>query len=145
MTIVHKTALVAHSAGEMFALVKDVKRYPEFLPWCHSTRILRESQGELCAEIVVARLGISQAFATCNKYESARWMSIALTSGPFRTLQGGWQFGILRPHACKVSLNLEFEFAGTLIDQAFGSVFNYAANSLVDAFCQRADEIYGSR
>ncbi|KOR29327.1 cyclase [Achromatium sp. WMS3] len=142
MTIIHKTALVKHSAAQMFILVKDVLRYPEFLPWCHSTRILREDTQKLCAEIIVARLGIRQTFSTCNQYIPDHKMSIELQSGPFRTLRGAWNFLALRSDACKVSLELEFEFSGTLIDYAFGSIFNQAANSLVDAFCTRADEVY---
>lgn len=145
MPVVRKSALVRYSVGEMFALVKDVRRYPQFLPWCNATRVLRESEREICAEIVIARLGIHQTFSTCNRYEPDRWMSLELQSGPFRTLRGEWHFLALREDACKVALELEFEFAGTLIDKAFGSVFNHVANSLVDAFCKRADEVYRGR
>lgn len=142
MTVICKTALVRHSAMDMFVLVKDVLRYPEFLPWCQSTRVLQESPQELCAEIVVARLGIQQAFSTCNQYEPGKWMSIELKSGPFRNLKGMWRFLFLRADACKIALDLEFELSNSLLNQAFGEVFNYAANSLVDAFCKRADVIY---
>jgi len=140
--MVRKSALVRHSAAEMFALVKDVLHYPQFLPWCHTTRVLRESEREVCAELVVARLGIHQAFSTCNQYEPDRWMTLELHTGPFRKLRGEWRFLPLRDDACKVSLELEFEFSGTLIDKAFGGVFHHVANSLVDAFCKRADEVY---
>lgn len=126
----------------MFHLVKDVARYPEFLPWCQATRILKETPQEICAEIIVARLGIAQAFSTCNFYEEGQWMSIKLQTGPFRTLNGMWKFLPLRTNACKISLELEFEFSNILIEQAFGSIFHYAANSLVDAFCRRADIVY---
>ena len=142
MASVSKSALVYHSAGQMFGLVKDVRAYPEFLPWCHSAQILKESEREICAEIVVARLGIRQAFSTCNRFEDGKWMRLDLQSGPFRQLHGEWKFLALRPDACKVQLDLEFEFAGAMISKAFGSVFNHAANTLVDAFCKRADEVY---
>lgn len=142
MTVIKKTALVRHSAMDMFLLIKDVLHYPEFLPWCQTTRVLRESTQELCAEIVVVRLGIQQAFSTCNHYEPGQWMSIELESGPFHTLKGMWRFLILRADACKISLDLEFEFSNGLLNKAFGEIFNYAANSLLDAFCKRADVIY---
>ena len=143
MAVVHKTALVMHPASRMFQLVKDVETYPQFLPWCHSTRVLSQREGEVCAEIVVARLGIRQAFSTCNRFEENRWMEIELRDGPFRKLNGKWQFIPLREDACKVELALEFEFSGALIDKAFGSVFHHVANTMVDAFCKRADEVYG--
>jgi len=69
-------------------------------------------------------------------------MSLELKEGPFRKLRGDWYFTPLREDACKVELDLEFEFAGFLIDKAFGSVFRHVADNMVDAFCKRADEVY---
>ena len=143
MPVVRKSALVHHSAEQMFQLVKEVENYPLFLPWCHSTRVLKNSEREICAEIVVARIGIRQAFSTCNRFEEGKWMGLELRDGPFKKLRGDWKFLPLRDDACKVELDLDFEFAGFLIDKAFGSVFQHAANTLVDSFCKRADEVYG--
>jgi ribosome-associated toxin RatA of RatAB toxin-antitoxin module len=143
MPVVRKSALVRHSAAEMFGLVEDVNAYPRFLPWCQSARILKESDHEVCAEIVVARLGIRQAFSTCNRFERNHWMTLELREGPFKHLRGKWKFLPLRDDACKVELELEFEFSGAMINKAFGSVFHHVANTLVDAFCKRADEVYG--
>ena len=126
----------------MFELVKGVKDYPQFLPWCHSTRLLKETEREICAELVVARMGIRQAFSTCNQFRENEWMGLELRDGPFKKLRGDWKFIPLRKNACKVELELEFEFSGMLIDKAFGSVFGHMANTLVDAFCKRADEVY---
>ncbi|MBB1125922.1 type II toxin-antitoxin system RatA family toxin [Thiospirillum jenense] len=142
MPIVKKSALVAHSDAEMFHLVADVEGYPKFLPWCHAAALLSRNDEQLCGRIEVARLGIHQVFSTCNRIEPPRYMSIELQEGPFRKLTGGWTFTALRADACKVELQLEFEFTGHLINSAFGSVFGQIANSLVDAFCQRADAIY---
>lgn len=126
----------------MFALVNDVARYPEFLPWCSNGRLLSRSADELCGEIEVSRMGIHQRFSTCNRLEQDRRIEIRLRDGPFRRLQGAWVFTPLQAEACKVELTLEFEFSGALIDKAFGPVFNQIAISLVDAFCKRADEVY---
>jgi ribosome-associated toxin RatA of RatAB toxin-antitoxin module len=141
--IVRKSALVHYSAQQMFVLVKEVEAYPDFLPWCHSTRILRQSDNEVCAELVVARIGIRQAFSTCNRFAPGEWMSLELKEGPFKHLRGEWRFTALREDACKVELELEFEFSGSVINKAFGSIFNHVANTLVDAFCKRAKEVYG--
>ncbi len=143
MAVVRKSALVRHSAEEMFALVKDVAAYQDFLPWCHSSRVLREGENEVCGEIVVARIGIRQAFSTCNSYVPGRSMEIRLREGPFKRLEGHWRFRPLREDACKVELELEFEFSGGLIDKAFGAVFTQVANALVDSFCKRAEVVYG--
>lgn len=126
----------------MFDLVADVESYPKFLPWCHASGIVSRAEHEVCARIDVARLGIHQTFTTCNQFERPHHMDIDLLDGPFRKLTGGWSFIALREDACKVQLELEFEFSGKLIDKAFGAVFNQIANSLVDAFCKRADEVY---
>lgn len=142
MALVRKSALVPHSAGRMFDLVYDVAAYPDFLPWCRHAEVISETDEQICGRIEVARLGIRQTFSTCNRYERDRRMEIALLDGPFRKLHGAWQFIPLRADACKVELELEFEFSGALIDKAFGPVFNQIANSLVDAFCKRASEVY---
>lgn len=143
MAIVRKSALVPYSASQMFELVYDVESYPKFLPWCHRTRVISESDDKICGQIEVARMGIRQTFSTCNQFERDRWMNIDLLDGPFRKLVGGWRFQPLREDASKVELELEFEFSGHLIDKAFGAVFHQIANTLVDAFCRRAEEVYG--
>jgi ribosome-associated toxin RatA of RatAB toxin-antitoxin module len=135
--------LVAHSAKCMFDLVYDVGSYPKFLPWCARTTVISETAEQICGRIEVSRLGIHQTFSTCNRFERDRRMDISLLDGPFRKLHGGWRFTPLREDACKVELELEFEFSGRLIDKAFGAVFNQIANTLVDAFCKRADDLYG--
>ena len=143
MAIVRKSALVPYSASQMFDLVYDVKSYPQFLPWCHSAEVISETDEKICGLIEVARLGIRQTFSTCNRFERGRRMDIDLLDGPFRKLTGAWCFTPLRADASKVELELDFEFSGRLIDRAFGTVFNQIANTLVDAFCKRAEEVYG--
>ncbi|MCU7932246.1 MAG: type II toxin-antitoxin system RatA family toxin [Candidatus Thiodiazotropha sp. (ex Codakia rugifera)] len=144
MPVVSKSALVFHSAQQMFQLVCDFESYPIFLPWCSNSRLISRTPEKICGELEVSRVGIRQRFSTCNRLVENEKMDILLLDGPFRKLQGGWQFIELQPGACKVELHLEFEFAGHLIDAAFGRVFSQIANTLVDAFCKRADEIYGN-
>ncbi|NEX20657.1 type II toxin-antitoxin system RatA family toxin [Thiorhodococcus mannitoliphagus] len=143
MAIVKKSALVQHSASQMFDLVYDVGSYPKFLPWCSNSRVISETDKKICGQIEVQRMGIHQTFSTCNEFERDRLMNIDLLDGPFRKLVGAWRFTPLREDASKVELELEFEFSGRLIDKAFGGVFNQIANTLVDAFCKRADEVHG--
>lgn len=143
MPIVEKSALVAHSAAEMYRLVNDVDRYQEFLPWCRASRMVSHEGDQMCGELVVAKAGITQTFSTCNTLVENQCVKLNLKEGPFSKLHGVWEFTPLREDACKVSLKLEFEFSGKLINTAFGAVFSQIANNMVDAFCARANEVYG--
>ncbi|WP_456448157.1 type II toxin-antitoxin system RatA family toxin [Thiolapillus sp.] len=141
MAFVEKSALVPVSAETLFEIVNDVESYPEFLPWCKDGRLLSRTEEELCGEIVVSKAGVTRAFSTCNTLHPYQRIDIHLREGPFRKLEGGWEFIELRKDACKVILRLEFEFSSGLMDKAFGIVFSQIANSLVDAFCKRANDL----
>jgi ribosome-associated toxin RatA of RatAB toxin-antitoxin module len=141
---VEKSALVPFSAAKMFELVNDVESYPQFLPWCRSGRLISRDERELCGEIEVARAGVSQKFSTCNRLYPYERIDLRLREGPFKRLDGSWRFDALREDACKISFVMEFEFSGRLINAAFGAVFAQIADNLVDAFCQRARELYGA-
>ena len=142
MAKIEKSALVPFSAQQMFDLVADVERYKEFLPWCSDSQLVSSTDNEVCGKIEVSRLGITQAFSTCNAIDPPHRMEIALREGPFKRLHGEWRFTQLRDDACKVSLMMDFEFSGRLINAAFGKVFHQIANSLVASFVERAREVY---
>ena len=142
MAGVRKSALVPHSAGQMYALVNDVDAYAEFLPWCRSSRIVTLTGNGYIGEIEIAKAGIVQSFQTRNILTPEEQVRISLEKGPFKHLHGDWNFIPLRADASKVELILEFEFAGKIMNAAFGAVFSQIANSMVDAFCKRAGEIY---
>ena len=142
MPVVNKSAIVPYSTEQMFALVSDVLSYPEFLPWCSATRLLSRSETELCGELEVSRVGVHQIFSTCNRLYPFERIDLSLREGPFKKLHGSWRFKPLGQAACKVELLLEFEFSGKLINVAFGKVFGHIANTMVSAFCKRANEVY---
>ena len=142
MAIVNKSALVGHSAAQMYDLVCDIEHYQDFLPWCRSSKLLSQDEDGYCGEMEIARVGISQIFRTCNQITLNERVDILLEDGPFKHLNGYWHFYSLREDACKIELELDFEFSGKLITAAFGVFFTQAANSMVDAFCKRADELY---
>ena len=145
MARVEKSALVPYPAAVMYEMVLDVESYPQFLPWCRSGRLLSRDEHQLCGEIEVARAGVRQTFSTCNLLYPYERIDLRLREGPFKRLEGTWYFDALREDACKIRFIMEFEFSGRLIDAAFGTVFAQIADSLVDAFCQRAKELYGAR
>ena len=145
MACISKSALVPYTPAEMFALVDDVDRYPEFLPWCSAARVLSRSDDEVCASISLSKSGIDKSFVTCNRNQKNKMIDIRLKEGPFKQLQGYWRFDALGEDGCKVSLNMEFEFSSRVLGMVVGPVFSQVANSLVDSFQKRAAEVYGRR
>ncbi|MEO7557952.1 MAG: type II toxin-antitoxin system RatA family toxin [Gammaproteobacteria bacterium] len=145
MTTVSKSALVPYSTAEMYALVDDIESYAEFLPWCTASRVLSRNEDEVRAVIELARSGIQKSFTTCNRLQKNKMIEIRLVEGPFKHLEGFWRFQILAEKSCKVTLDMDFEFSNRLVSMVFGPVFNQITNTLVDAFCRRAADVYKKR
>lgn len=145
MATVKKSALVLYSASEMYALVSDIEAYPQFLPWCRSTQILSRAEDEVRATIEMVKGGVHKSFTTSNRMQKHKMIDIRLLEGPFKRLEGYWRFEPLRADASKVALDMEFEFSNQLLRVAIEPVFKQIANSLVDAFCKRAVDLYGKR
>jgi len=144
MAVVQKSVLVGYSAQRMYALVDEVERYPEFLPWCGGTE-LEHRDGEVTrASIQIDYRGIRQTFKTENRTQAPELIQIRLVSGPFHTLDGTWRFTALAPEACRIDFQLHYEFASRLLERLVGPVFHYIANSFVDAFLKRAERLYGT-
>ncbi len=145
MTVIHRSALVPYSARQMFELVADIPSYPKFLPWCGGARIVSTQEDEVIAEIDIAYSGVHKTFSTRNFLQRDKMMEIRLLEGPFSYLQGLWQFLPLDEHACKISLNLEFEVANKIVGLVLTPVFSNIANQLVDRFHQRAADLFGTK
>lgn len=144
MTIIKRSALVAYSARQMFELVNNIEDYPRFLPWCHHSHVISRTDTTIEATLDIAWSGVHKSFTTRNQLHPYDHMEITLVKGPFHYLEGRWTFKSLSGQACKVGLELEFELTGSLVDRIFQPIFTHIANSLVDAFCKRAIEVYGS-
>ena len=143
MPLVQKSALVPYSTAEMFALVDDVERYPEFLPWCGGTSLLARDALMTTATIEINYLGIRQSFTTANTKQGSESMHIHLQEGPFKELEGTWHFTALGRVGCKVALRLEYSFANAVLETALDPVFGFIANSMIERFVERADTLYG--
>ncbi|MEZ5543127.1 MAG: type II toxin-antitoxin system RatA family toxin [Pseudomonadota bacterium] len=145
MEHISRSALVPYTQQEMFALVSDVDTYPQFLPWCSDAETLSRADDEVQARIAFAVSGVSKSFTTRNRLVRNEAIHMHLVDGPFSRLEGSWRFEPLGNAGCKISLKLEYDFSSKLVSMATGPVFNKIANSLVDAFQQRAVEVYGKR
>jgi ribosome-associated toxin RatA of RatAB toxin-antitoxin module len=143
MTIISKNALVSYSPEQMFKLIDDIEAYSDFLPWCSKATEIYRDDKNVEASIFISHSGFNKEFTTKNKNTSFEKIEMHLVNGPFKNLDGVWLFEPLGQSACKVSLNLEFEFSSKIISISLGPIFSKIANSLVDAFIKRADTVYG--
>lgn len=146
MALISRNALVPYTVEEMYQLVDNIESYADFLPWCKSTEVISRDNNEVRASIEIARGALNKSFTTLNRLQQNKMIEMRLLKGPFKQLEGFWRFDSLKdPSASKISLDLEFEFESRIIAFAAESVFNQIANSMVDAFCKRAIEVYGER
>jgi ribosome-associated toxin RatA of RatAB toxin-antitoxin module len=144
MRSVHKSVLVPYSAQQMFNLVERVEDYPKFLPWCGGARILQQTTEETLAQIDIDYGGVRTHFTTANQNQPPDRIVISLRDGPFRRLDGIWQFRALSDSACKVEFELSYEFATSVLERLIGPVFGRIADSFIDAFVKRAAAVHGS-
>ncbi len=138
-----RSALVPHTPEQMFRLVDDVERYPEFLPWCRSAVLHSRSPTEVEATLEIQRAGMSKSFRTRNVQSQPDYIRIGLADGPFRALDGEWTFTALGDAGCRVQLDMRFEFSSRMLDALLGAFFEDTLNSLVEAFTKRAAVVYG--
>jgi len=142
MSTIKRSALVPYTPRQMFELVNNIEDYPRFLPWCHQSQVLSKDEKGVRATLDIAWSGIHKSFTTHNHLYPYDRVEIELVEGPFKHLEGVWEFIAMGEDGCKINLDLEFDVAGSMIDRLIEPIFNRIANSLVDAFCKRAAEIY---
>jgi len=146
MKTVHKSVLIWYSAEEMFQLVTDVARYPEFLPWCNKGIAVERSDTGMLAEIGISFMGIHHTWRTRNEHIPGREVKLHLEEGPFSRLEGKWTFtplGTGEQRACKVELELHYGFENSTLGRLVSPVFDKIAGTMVDAFVKRAEQVYG--
>jgi ribosome-associated toxin RatA of RatAB toxin-antitoxin module len=128
----------------MFELVARIEDYPKFLPWCGGVEIRERTENRTVASVGINYHGVKQSFTTSNENVPFETIRMKLVDGPFKCLDGVWTFKALRADACKIDLDLRYEFSSTLLDKLVGPVFGMIANSMVDSFCKRAETVYGN-
>ncbi|MCL4130928.1 UNVERIFIED_CONTAM: hypothetical protein GTU68_013507 [Idotea baltica] len=141
MPSISRTALVEHAAKDMYELVCDIDSYPEFLPWCSGTRVDERSETHQLASVTINQVINQSEFSTRNTLEPGQSITMNLEDGPFKRLRGTWQFKPLGDTACKVLLDIDFEFASPMVGKLISPAFNKVCDTLVSAFIKRADEL----
>jgi ribosome-associated toxin RatA of RatAB toxin-antitoxin module len=149
MKHVKKSVLLWYSAREMYDLVTGCDAYPQFLPWCERSELLEHSEQTQVVRLHLAYAGLKHAFTTRNVNVPEQSVSMTLVDGPFSVLDGVWQFKALggegSPSACKVEFDLSYAFANRPLEAVLSPVFDRVANTFVDSFVKRAEQVYGAR
>ena len=140
---IKRTALVLHSAIDMYRVVQDVPLYPEFLSWCLGATVHEQTAEYQLASLKIKIGGIVTSFTTRNRFVHGERLTLALVDGPFSHLSGEWQFSALGEEGSEVMLNMNFSFVSSVFSAAFRRGFAHVADKLVYDFGKRADELYG--
>ena len=141
MKRIARSAIVEHSAEQMFALVEDIESYPRFLPWCRAASVDERTAAWVQATLSVGMRGLSQTFSTRNELHPPEAMDMRLVKGPFRHFAAAWRFKPLSAQACSIEFSLEYEMAGPLA-RMLEPLFDHIADTMVDAFTRRARDLH---
>jgi ribosome-associated toxin RatA of RatAB toxin-antitoxin module len=140
---IRRSALVKYSPAQMFDLVNEVEAYPKRFPWCVGAEILERGNDVLVARLDLKFAGFRQSFTTRNTIDPPRRLQMNLVDGPFRSLDGVWDFTALGDAGSKIAFALDFEYSGRLGGGALKLGFQALANRMVDDFCREAGRVYG--
>lgn len=142
MKRIARSAIVEHSAAEMYRLVDDIEAYPSFLPWCAEAKVHERHPGRTRATLT-ARVGaLRQSFTTQNVNIPGEAIEMRLVEGPFRRFRGEWRFAPLGGHACRIEFTLEYEFKSRTLGRLLAPLFDGIADTMVEAFVRRAAEVH---
>jgi ribosome-associated toxin RatA of RatAB toxin-antitoxin module len=142
MKQIARSAIVEHSAAEMYALVEDIEAYPVFLPWCTAAIVHERRPGATKATLTVGAGGLRQSFTTLNDNRPGEAIEMRLVKGPFRRFVGHWRFVPLAPRACRIEFSLRYEFSSRALGRVLAPLFDGIADSMVEAFVRRAAQVY---
>lgn len=143
MQQIKRSALVPFSAEKIYLLVDDIEKYPEFVPYCKKSKVIQRDSEKVSATLEIAKGSIAKSFSTENILNPYQTIQMNLINGPFKFLKGCWSFKALSDDACRIELDLQFEFSNKLTSIAFSKIFNQLAEKMITAFSDRAQKVYG--
>jgi coenzyme Q-binding protein COQ10 len=141
-----ETRYLPYTPDQMFNLVADVARYPEFLPWCVGARIKEQREDMLLADLMIGFKMVRERFTSRVWLDrAARRIDVEYINGPFRTLKNHWTFSENPDGSggCRIDFFLEFEFSSMMLQKLIGMLFHEAVRRMVGAFEARAKQLYG--
>jgi len=132
-----------HSPDDLFDLVADIERYPEFLPWCVGLRIKSRTENVLTADMMIGFKVFREKFTTRVTLQRPNRIDVEYLNGPFKYLNNHWLFLPTENGTCDIDFFVDFEFRSRVLKAAIGTVFNEAVQKMIDAFEKRAMALYG--
>ncbi|WP_135077894.1 type II toxin-antitoxin system RatA family toxin [Terasakiella sp. SH-1] len=133
------------SAAEMYNLVADVAKYPDFLPWCVATRVRSLEGNHMVADMVIGFKMIREKYTSEVTLDQDKEVQIVYKNGPFKYLNSHWKFDEDENGGCTIDFFVDFEFRSAILQKAMGAVFNEAVKLMINAFEKRAVELYGTK
>jgi coenzyme Q-binding protein COQ10 len=141
---IHEVRRLPYSAEQIYDLVADVARYPEFLPWIMATRVRSDSETEMLADMLIGFSAIREKFTSRVEKRRPEQIRVHYVDGPLRDLDNIWLFRPLGPAKCEVEFSVQFTFRNALFEKLAGQYFDRAFRKMVAAFEARAASLYGS-
>jgi coenzyme Q-binding protein COQ10 len=135
--------LLPYTAEQLFDLVADIERYPEFLPWCLGARIRERNPTHIVADLLIGFKMVRERFTSRVTLDRPRRIDVAYTDGPFRYLNNHWEFVPQASGGCLIDFYVDFEFRSRMLQKIIGMLFNEAVKRMVGAFESRARHLYG--
>ncbi|OYU37262.1 type II toxin-antitoxin system RatA family toxin [Novosphingobium sp. PASSN1] len=145
MPVINQQRHLAWSAQEMYDLVADVKRYPEFLPWVVATRIKSDSETEMVADMMVGFSALREKFTSRVHKDRPRRIAVEYLDGPLKRLSNTWVFADAEDGGCVIDFNVDFTFRSAIFEALAGQYLDRAFRKMVAAFETRAEKLYGSK
>ena len=133
MKRIYKQEDINIDISTIFNLINDVENYPNYLPWCTSTKVDRKSESLLIGEIFISKSFIKWNFSTKNKIEKNKSIRLELVDGPFDSLDGQWLFSTIDEHNTKVSLEISYKFKSSIIELSIEPIFTSIMNSILES------------
>ncbi len=135
--------MLPYTPEQLFDIVADIERYPEFLPWCVATRVRARDGNVITADVVIGFMMFRERFTTRDVLDRPRRIDVTYHEGPFKYLNNHWVFEPVGEDACSIDFYIDFEFRTRLLQMAAGRLFNEAVKVMVSSFEKRAKAIYG--
>ena len=128
----------------MFALVVDIARYPEFLPWVIALRVRSDDEREAIADMIVGFKGLRESFSRRVHKQRPSAVSVSYIDGPMRHLSNEWHFEPAEGGGCRVDFMVDFSFRSRMFEALAGQMFDKALRKMIAAFETRADDLYAA-
>jgi len=140
----HETQILPYTQQQLFSLVADVAKYPEFLPWCRAARILSHNEGGFEAELIIHFKGFSESYISRVTLTPHSEINVVMIKGPFEYLTNHWQLTSV-DEGTRIDFALDFKFRSKILERLMGAFFTRATQKMVDAFKERAQALYNSK